>query len=103
LGSIIEVTTGETMNKPVIDSVREEGGINIESKKLIGELFSTPSNLRSNANVKASIIEKCNILNEKVTLLREKGKWFYVRRRNGTEGYIHRSRLRVRPAISKGE
>jgi serine/threonine protein kinase len=101
--NISEVATGEPITEPVIDSVGAEGGINIESKKLIGELFSTPSNLRSNANVKASIIEKCNILNEKVTILREKGKWFYVRRRNGTEGYIHRSQLRVRPAIARGK
>jgi hypothetical protein len=78
------------------NEIVEEVEQNIESQNITGIIDKPPSNLRSSPSDKSAIIEKCQYLNEEVKLLRKKGEWYYIRRNNNNEGYMHEGQMKIR-------
>jgi serine/threonine protein kinase len=93
-GNDVNGTENERMISTFNEVVEEEH--NIESQNITGIIYAPPSNLRSSPSDKSAIIEKCQYLNEEVKLLRKKGDWYYIKRKNNHEGYMHAGQMKIR-------
>jgi serine/threonine protein kinase len=96
-GNDVNGTENERMISTFNEVVEEE--YNIESQNITGIIYAPPSNLRSSPSDKSAIIEKCQYLNEEVKLLRKKGDWYYIKRKNNHEGYMHAGQITIEQNI----
>jgi serine/threonine protein kinase len=96
-GNDVNGTENERMISTFNEVVEEEH--NIESQNITGIIYAPPSNLRSSPSDKSAIIEKCQYLNEEVKLLRKKGDWYYIKRKNNHEGYMHAGQITIEQNI----